>query len=142
MIKNNSIFWEYDILPNNGICILSSYVFFYCLFQNLNLLFLFNIQCVHKKAFYTNTLYFLYYTIVLFICIFFITKSEVTSFGLFLFEPNGKNFAFRYEFNKIITIIFTFGVIFLCTIYKFFISKFFKEDEEGFNLFQLKQKLL
>ena len=142
IIQKNSIFWEYDILPNNGICILSTYVFFYCLFQYLNVLFLFNIQCVHKKAFYTNTLYFLYYTIVLFICIVFITKSEVSSFGLFLFEPNNKNFEFRYEFNKIITIGFTFGVIFLLTIYKIFIRKIFKEDEEGFNLFQLKQKLL
>ncbi len=104
IIQKNSIFWEYDILPNNGICILSTYVFFYCLFQYLNVLFLFNIQCVHKKAFYTNTLYFLYYTIVLFICIVFITKSEVSSFGLFFFEPNNTNFEFRYEFNKIITI--------------------------------------
>ena len=135
LIKKHSIFWEYDILPKNGICILSSYIFFYCLFQYLTVLFLFNMQCVYKKPIYTNTLYFLYYTIVLFICIYFITNSDISSFNLFLFEPNIKNFEYRYEFNRIITIEFTFGVIFLCTIYKIFISKIFKEDEEGINLF-------
>ena len=71
----------------------------------------------------------------MFICIYFITNSDISSFNLFLFEPNIKNFEYRYEFNRIITIEFTFGVIFLCTIYKIFISKIFKEDEEGINLF-------
>ena len=112
IIKKNSLFWEYDVLPRNNVCILSSYIFFYCFFQYLNLFF----------------------------SVYLICFSEIPPWKLklFLFEPNNINFEKRLEFNRIFTIIFTFGVIILCFFYKIFVGKFFKRYDEGFNLFELK----
>ena len=140
IIKQNSLFWEYDVLPRNTVCILSSYIFFYCFFQYLNLFFLLNIHCIHKKAFYTNTIYLLYYTLTLFFSVYLICFSDVPPWKLklFLFEPNNINFEKRLEFNRIFTIIFTFGIIILCFFYKIVVGKFFKRYDEGFHLFEHK----
>ena len=129
IIKKNTIFWEYDILPKDNTYILASYVYIFTLFQYIIIFFIFNgNNNIHKTTIYSNNYLMFYLAIITFFSFVFISVKNSINFGLNLlrFEIDQENFELRLEENKFLTIISIIFVGFLSMIINFIINKIFK----------------
>ena len=129
MIKKNTIFWEFDVLPKDDNYILTTYVYIFTLFQYIIIFFIFNgNNNVHKTTIYSNNYLMFYLAIITFFSIIFITVKNSSTFGLNLlrFEIDQENFELKLEENKFLTIISIIIVGILSMIINFINNKIFK----------------
>ena len=140
-IKDYTLYWTFDILQKDTLNVLQTYVSnFHCI-QFVFLLMIINLKCTHRRKFYTNKLYMLYWAFILLFLMSILTLRNSNTFGfsLYDFEPDEAGFNYNSEFNKFICIIWNLILQAIALAYDTLINRYFDDSAEGYNFFIQKE---